>query len=92
MRQNPGIKVTEVVKQIARMWQSLTKDDKLRYKELAKQGTIFLSNNHFFFLDKERYLNELKDLTRCNKALDRPKKPLTPYMLFVREVSFPIKL
>lgn len=38
MRQNPGIKVTEVVKQIARMWQSLSKDDKLKYKELAKQG------------------------------------------------------
>jgi HMG (high mobility group) box len=38
MRENPGIKVTEVVKQIARMWQSLTKDDKLKYKELAKQG------------------------------------------------------
>lgn len=40
MRQNPGIKVTEVVKQIARMWQSLTKEDKLKYKELAKQGNI----------------------------------------------------
>ena len=38
MRQNPGIKVTEVVKQIASMWQSLTKDEKIRYKELAKLG------------------------------------------------------
>lgn len=38
MKQNPGIKVTEVVKQIAKMWQALTKDDKLRYKELAKMG------------------------------------------------------
>lgn len=41
MRQNPGIKVTEVVKQIARMWQSLSKDDKLKYKELAKQGNTW---------------------------------------------------
>lgn len=38
MKQNPGIKVTEVVKQIAKMWQALSKDDKLRYKELAKMG------------------------------------------------------
>lgn len=72
MRQNPGIKVTEVVKQIASMWQSLTKDEKTRYKELAK-------------LDKERYLTELKELMRSNHAIDRPKKPLTPYMLFVRD-------
>jgi len=39
MKQNPGIKVTEVVKQIARMWQSLSKEEKLRYKEIAKMGT-----------------------------------------------------
>ena len=45
MRENPGIKVTEVVKQIARMWQSLTKEDKLRYKELAKQGKPFSTVN-----------------------------------------------
>jgi len=31
-------------------------------------------------------LNELKTLTKSNKILDKPKKPLTPYMLFVREV------
>ncbi|TNV84007.1 hypothetical protein FGO68_gene15865 [Halteria grandinella] len=72
MRLNPGINVTEVVKQIAKMWQALTKEDKLKYKEMAK-------------MDKERYLNELKDLTKCGKMLDRPKKPLTPYMLFVRD-------
>jgi hypothetical protein len=38
-------------------------------------------------LDKERYIKELKELTRSNKTLNKPKKPLTPYMLFVREVS-----
>ena len=45
MRQNPGIKVTEVVKQIASMWQSLTKDEKARYKELAKLGKPSLHLN-----------------------------------------------
>lgn len=45
MRQNPGIKVTEVVKQIASMWQSLTKDEKTRYKELAKLGKPSLHLN-----------------------------------------------
>lgn len=40
-----------------------------------------------FYVDKERYTKELKELTRSNKTLTKPKKPLTPYMLFVREVS-----
>jgi hypothetical protein len=39
-----------------------------------------------FALDKERYSRELNELTRSNKILNKPKKPLTPYMLFVREV------
>jgi hypothetical protein len=38
-------------------------------------------------LDKERYIKELRELTKSNKTLEKPKKPLTPYMLFVREVS-----
>lgn len=38
MKQTPGIKVTEVVKQIAKLWQSLSKEEKLRYKEAAKKG------------------------------------------------------
>lgn len=38
MRQNPGIKVTEVVKQIAKLWQGLSKEEKQKYKEAAKEG------------------------------------------------------
>lgn len=45
----------------------------------------------FKLIDKERYFSELRDLTRCNKTIDKPKKPLTPYMLFVREVRFSFK-
>jgi hypothetical protein len=43
MRQNPGIKVTEVVKQIAKLWQSLSKEEKQRYKEAAKQGKFIFN-------------------------------------------------
>jgi len=39
------------------------------------------------FLEKERYAKELIELTKGSKTLTKPKKPLTPYMLFVREVS-----
>ena len=41
MRMNPGIKVTEVVKQIAKLWQSLTKEEKQHFKEAAKLGKYF---------------------------------------------------
>lgn len=36
MKTHPGIKVTDVVKQIAKLWQALTKEEKVRYKEFAK--------------------------------------------------------
>jgi len=95
MRQNPGIKVTEVVKHIAKLWQILTKEEKQKYKEAAKHGklkfwklTIRILTISLDKLDKERYASELKDLTHSNKSLNKPKKPLTPYMLFVREVNY----
>ncbi len=53
---------------------------KTRYDNLIESHLIPLK-------DKERYLNELKELTKSAHAIDRPKKPLTPYMLFVRAVS-----
>jgi len=100
MLQTPGIKVTEVVKQIAKLWQCLSKEEKQRYKEAAKKGrSSFTSKFSYkifpskissflthFYLDKERYLRELKELTKSNKTVNKPKKPLTPYMIFVREV------
>lgn len=52
---------------------------------LIKHGNLNLTLTSY--IDKERYIKELRDLTKCNKTLDKPKKPLTPYMLFVREVS-----
>lgn len=81
--------MTEVVKQIAKMWQSLSKEEKQRYKEAAKEGKNWTwgADGLMINLDKERYGKELKELARSNKTLNKPKKPLTPYMLFVREVS-----
>jgi hypothetical protein len=53
---------------------------KVRYTDVNSDGMIMC-------IDKERYSKELKELARSNKTLNKPKKPLTPYMLFVREVS-----
>ena len=39
------------------------------------------------FLDKERYATELQNLVGDKSLSRKPKKPLTPYMFFVREVS-----
>lgn len=72
MCQNPGMRVTDVVKQLAKLWQDLLKPEKDYFKEQAK-------------IDKERYEKELKELTKGVKADSKPGKPLTPYMIFVRE-------
>lgn len=34
-------KVTEVVKEIAQIWQILAKEDRTKYKEAAKRGTYY---------------------------------------------------
>lgn len=92
MVENPGIKVTEVVKQIAKQWQALSKEEKGHYKDVAKRGNL-INILHFpklilmiLKIDKERYLKELQELSKSSKTLVKPKKPLTPYMLFVRSV------
>ena len=58
----------------------MSKRDKAFYKQLAKD-------------DKARFSKELNELTTLNvedfsgnkNDITKPKKPLTPYMLFVRE-------
>ena len=83
-------KVTEVVKEIAQSWQKLTKDDRSKYKEAAKRGKAFLKRwgpNFEFFIDKERYEKELKSLESFSDNLKKPKKCLSAYMIFVKEVS-----
>lgn len=38
LRHNPRAKVTEVVKEIARCWSLMTKEDRIVYKTEAKRG------------------------------------------------------
>jgi hypothetical protein len=69
-----GLKVTEVVKMIAKEWQKLNKCQRQKYKDAAKR-------------DKERFSQELAKLSRVNDhslLYQMPKKPLTAYMFFVR--------
>lgn len=69
-----GLKVTEVVRMIAKEWQKLSKAQRQKYKDAAKR-------------DKERFSVELSKLSRVNDSTllyQMPKKPLTAYMFFVR--------
>jgi hypothetical protein len=49
---------------------------------------------HFFliinFIDKERYEKELRSLESYSEKLKKPKKCLSAYMIFVKEVSYTI--
>ena len=94
MKRNPMAKVTEVVKEIAQRWKKLDKQDRLIYKEQARKGRFccslilkFFKINHFRFTDKERYEKELRALEQYSTNLKKPKKCLSAYMIFVKEVS-----
>jgi hypothetical protein len=84
--------VTEVVKEIAQCWGVLSKEDKQKYKDQARKGRILSffyihSNYNNIFLDKERYEKELRSLESYSEKLRKPKKCLSAYMIFVKEVS-----
>ena len=80
-------KVTEVVKEIAQCWGKLTKEGKIKYKEAAKKGTSLNQViSKYIILDKERYDKELHSLESYSQSLKKPKKCLSAYMIFVKEV------
>ena len=67
------------MKEIGRQWGALPKDVKDTYKEIADQ-------------DKERYNRQLEQIrklkeenTEGNETVEKPKKCLSAYMIFVRE-------
>jgi hypothetical protein len=81
--QNPDLKISDTVRQIASAWNGLSAKDKQKYHSAARKGNIsilFIST-----LDRERYDKELQILS--NFDLRKPKKCLSAYMIFVREVS-----
>ena len=84
LKRNPLAKVTEVVKEIAQCWGFLSKEDKQKYKDSARKGEIFCTN---FDIDKERYEKELRSLESYSENLKKPKKCLSAYMIFVKEVN-----
>lgn len=84
LKRNPLAKVTAVVKEIAHCWGLMNKEDRHKYKEAAKRGNSYL--NLINCLDKERYDKELKNLDNFSKNLHKPKKCLSAYMIFVKEV------
>lgn len=73
LSRDPTKKVTEVVSEIAKCWRSLSKQDRVPYKEQARK-------------DKERYEKQLKELQGISSGIKRPKKCLSAYMIFVKEV------
>ena len=79
LAENPDAKTPDIMKEIGRLWGNLPKDAKDIYKEIADQ-------------DKERYQRQLEQINKLKKDhmekdenLEKPKKCLSAYMIFVRE-------
>ena len=64
------------------------KEERQKYKEAAKRGKVLLKLNPFLWIDKERYEKELRSLESYSEKLKKPKKCLSAYMIFVKEVTF----
>lgn len=77
-------KITDTVKNIASAWQRLSAKDRQKYHNAARQGKSYLFYKNYGS-DRKRYEHETQLLNRQN--LRKPKKCLSAYMIFVREVS-----
>lgn len=82
LEDNPNISETQLLREVTKAWAHLDNDMKQRFMEEASK-------------DKERYIQELNELPiplfrskRPRRRRDRrkPKKVLTPYMFYVKEV------
>jgi len=76
----PEATTPELMKEIGRQWKSISEKDKAWYQSMASK-------------DKERYKREMDDMNKLKEfhkidscQLKRPKKCLSSYMIFVREV------
>lgn len=76
----PNATTPELMKEIGRQWKSISEKDKAWYQNMAGK-------------DKERYRREMEEMNKLKQAhqlddtnLKRPKKCLSSYMIFVREV------
>lgn len=76
----PDATTPELMKEIGRQWKSINDKDKAWYQNMAAK-------------DKERYKKEMEQMNKLkefhkldNCELKRPKKCLSSYMIFVREV------
>ena len=63
LKTNPKAKVTEVVKEIARCWSLMTKDDRMVYKVEAKRGKCLRLLSLSLFCRYSRQLLAKSDLT-----------------------------
>ena len=77
---NPTATTPELMKEIGRLWKSINEKDKTWYQNMASK-------------DKERYKKEMDQMQKLKERhkmndceLRRPKKCLSSYMIFVREV------
>ena len=85
IKKNPNAKLTEITTELSKKWRSLSEKDKEVYE--AK-----------FTADKERFAKERKEILDKVSEEDRdfkdskPKKPLNPYMFFMKDESIRDKL
>lgn len=87
------MKIGDVIRLATAEWRAISTQDKTSLK-IKMQGNNFDEVNKDISLDKGKFMKEVRRLTHKTAALDddnggvvRPKKPLTAYMLFVREVN-----
>lgn len=69
IQENPGIEFTKVSKELARLWGSLSENEKLRYKKLSNEQKISTKTNDVQ-LPKKSFQSIPKNLERHSTQIN----------------------
>ena len=98
---NEGERATDVVKRVSVDWNKLSKSEKNVYVENAKKATERkkadfqklpegekdeLLSKSIERRAKRKHMSKMRDLHKFRAETNKPKQPLTSYMLFVKEL------
>ncbi|CAG9856349.1 unnamed protein product [Phyllotreta striolata] len=100
VKDNPNLKATEVIKKLSTEWKSVNEAQKDKYKEkylreVEKYDNAILQYNSNLSQEQVRVLEEAnaekkkqkqkRKTTKLNKETGKPKRPLGPYLLYLKE-------
>lgn len=87
MRENPNMAFLEVMREVGTRWGKLSEDDKEPFKERANEDKRrFLEEQEAFMRQRFAFPSNTFDQRMAKTTTSLPKRPLSPFLVFAKEM------